>query len=88
MGRGTKRVGIAGRYGPRYGATLRKRVKSILEQRYAPHMCPFCGVKGKVYRVSVGIWKCRKCGATWAGAAYVPRSGLSKYFPQIVVREE
>jgi len=87
MGRRTKVVGIAGRYGPRYGSTLRKRVKAVLEQRYAPHTCPFCGAKGKVVRISTGIWMCKKCGTIWAGGAYVPRTGLSKTFPQLVERE-
>jgi len=65
MGKRTKVVGIAGRYGPRYGSTLRKRVKAVLEQRYAPHICPFCGAKGKVVRISTGIWMCKKCGTIY-----------------------
>lgn len=87
MGRGTKVVGIAGRYGPRYGSTLRKRVKEVLERRYAPHKCPLCGHKGYVYRVSTGLWKCRKCGSTWAGGAYVPRTGLNKHFPEVIEQD-
>ncbi len=79
MGR-TKVVGIAGRFGPRYGATLRKRWKQIMEARYADHTCPLCGAKGYVVRVSVGLWKCKKCGAVFAGAAYVPVSKLSKHY--------
>jgi large subunit ribosomal protein L37Ae len=85
MARRTKLVGVVGRYGPRYGSTLRKRVKKILERRYAPHKCPVCGSVGTVYRVSTGIWKCRKCGATWAGGAYVPNTGLSTTYPQVMV---
>ena len=88
MARRTKVVRIAGRYGPRYGATLRKKVKELLEKRYSPHTCPFCQVKGKVVRISVGLWKCKKCGAIWAGGAYVPRTELSKYFPQTIIRTE
>ncbi|MEM4696167.1 MAG: 50S ribosomal protein L37ae, partial [Desulfurococcaceae archaeon] len=53
MGR-TKVVGIAGRYGARYGATLRRKVKEILEKRYARHKCPFCTFEGKVIRISTG----------------------------------
>lgn len=86
MGR-TKVVGIAGRYGARYGATLRKKVRDILEKRYAPHKCPFCAHKGYVTRLSTGIWMCKKCGAKWAGGAYVPRTELSKLFPEVVIRE-
>ena len=78
MGKRTKVVGIAGRFGPRYGSTLRKRWKQIMEARYAPHTCPYCGIKGYVRRIAVGLWKCEKCGTVFAGAAYVPVSGLNK----------
>ncbi len=81
-----KIVGIAGKFGARYGSTLRKQYKAVMEKRYAPHQCPFCGAKGYVRRISTGIWECRKCGAKWAGGAYVPRTGLSKTFPKIVER--
>jgi large subunit ribosomal protein L37Ae len=73
-----KVVGIAGRFGPRYGSTLRKRWKQVMESRYSPHTCPICGIKGRVKRISVGLWECTYCGAVFAGAAYVPFSGLSK----------
>uniref|UniRef100_A0A7J3XXW7 Large ribosomal subunit protein eL43 n=1 Tax=Thermogladius calderae TaxID=1200300 RepID=A0A7J3XXW7_9CREN len=86
MGR-TKVVGPAGRYGARYGATLRKKVKGILVKRYSPQQCPFCGYTGGVVRISVGLWTCRKCGAVWAGGAYYHRTELSKFFPRVVVRE-
>ncbi|ABN69961.1 LSU ribosomal protein L37AE [Staphylothermus marinus F1] len=87
MARRTKAVGIAGRYGARYGSTLRKKVRDILEKRYAPHTCPFCGAKGTVKRLSTGIWYCRKCGNKWAGGAYVPRTELSRYFGKYIIRE-
>jgi len=87
MARRTRVVGIAGRYGARYGSTLRKKIRDILQKRYAPHVCPFCGAKGTVYRISTGIWSCRKCGAKWAGGAYVPRTELSRYFGKYIIRE-
>lgn len=77
----TKSVGITGRYGARYGSTLRKRVKAVLEKRYADHTCPFCGSVGTVKRVSTGVWKCVKCGKIWAGGAYVPRTEVATYLP-------
>jgi len=86
MARRTKVVGVVGRYGARYGVSVRKRVKEVLEKRYAKHQCPFCGSTGTVYRVSVGIWACRKCGNVWAGGAYTPRSGLAAYFKGYVVK--
>gem|GEM_PF-327163 len=83
MGR-TKIVGISGKFGPRYGSTLRKQYREIMEKRYAEHVCPFCGIAGKVTRISVGIWKCEKCGSVWAGGSYVPRSGMNKLFPKVL----
>ncbi|MCS7386400.1 MAG: 50S ribosomal protein L37ae [Candidatus Methanomethylicota archaeon] len=74
MGR-TRKVGIAGRYGARYGSTIRLRVKKIEEARRAPHRCPRCRTRGKLKRISVGIWTCRKCKYTFAGGAYVPLTG-------------
>lgn len=83
----TRVVGIAGRYGARYGSTLRKKIKEVLEKRYSPHTCPFCAHRGRVVRISTGIWMCKKCGARWAGGAYIPRTELSKTFPGIIIRE-
>ncbi|MEB3844349.1 MAG: 50S ribosomal protein L37ae [Desulfurococcales archaeon] len=86
MGRRTKIVGPVGRYGPRYGVSVRKRVRDVLLKKQGPHVCPFCGAEGTVVRVSVGIWKCKKCGNVWAGAAYTPRSGLASYFKKYIVK--
>jgi len=70
MGR-TKKVGPAGSLGARYGATLRKRWARIVSIMRTPHKCPRCQTKA-VRRVSVGVWRCRKCGLVFAGGAYVP----------------
>jgi len=66
----TKKVGIAGKFGPRYGATVRKRWKEIKEKEKGKIKCPRCETKGSVYRVSVGIWHCKKCDARFTGGAY------------------
>ncbi|MEB3846719.1 MAG: 50S ribosomal protein L37ae [Desulfurococcales archaeon] len=87
MGRRTKIVGPAGSYGPRYGVSVRKRVRDILIKKRGPHVCPFCGSVGTVYRVAVGVWACRKCGNVWTGAAYTPRSGLAPYFKKYIIKE-
>ncbi|RLE58808.1 MAG: 50S ribosomal protein L37ae [Thermoprotei archaeon] len=79
MGR-TKVVGSAGRYGARYGASLRKRIRIIEEKMREPHRCPRCFTPGKLKRVSIGIWKCKKCGFTFAGGAWIPRTTMGKTF--------
>lgn len=76
MGR-TKKVGPTGRFGARYGATVRKRVKAIEEKLRQKHQCPYCK-SYRVKRVSVGIWQCRKCGTVYAGGAYTPKTRLVK----------
>ncbi|MEM0042492.1 MAG: 50S ribosomal protein L37ae [Thermofilaceae archaeon] len=79
MGR-TKVVGSAGRFGARYGSTLRHKVAAIEAKMRGPHRCPRCFTRGRLRRVSVGIWSCRKCGYTFAGGAYVPRTELGRTF--------
>jgi large subunit ribosomal protein L37Ae len=67
-----KVVGIAGRFGARYGSSIRKRWKAVMERRYQEYRCPYCGKIGRLERISVGIWRCPRCGAVWAGGAYTP----------------
>ncbi|CAN7997106.1 unnamed protein product, partial [Ixodes hexagonus] len=66
----TKKVGIVGKYGTRYGASLRKMAKKIEITQHAKYTCTFCG-KETMKRTCVGIWKCRSCQKTVAGGAYV-----------------
>merc|ERR1712006_27880 len=69
MAKRTRKVGICGKYGTRYGATLRKVVKKFEISQHATYVSPFCG-KNSVKRTHVGIWKCRKTGKKIAGGAY------------------
>lgn len=39
----TKKVGITGKYGTRYGASLRKMVKKMEITQHAKYTCSFCG---------------------------------------------
>ncbi|KAJ5071542.1 60S ribosomal protein L37A [Anaeramoeba ignava] len=69
MGRHTKKVGIVGKYGTRYGSSLRKQIKKIEITQHSKYLCPFCG-KESIKRSAVGIWKCKSCYKTIAGGAY------------------
>eukprot|EP01125_Pyxidicula_operculata_P022228 TRINITY_DN8976_c0_g1_i1.p2 TRINITY_DN8976_c0_g1~~TRINITY_DN8976_c0_g1_i1.p2 ORF type:complete len:116 (-),score=6.85 TRINITY_DN8976_c0_g1_i1:68-415(-) len=71
MGKRTKKLGIVGKYGTRYGASLRKQAKKVEILQHAKYTCQFCG-KDSVRRQCVGIWHCRGCGKTTAGGAYSP----------------
>ena len=39
----TKKVGIVGKYGTRYGASLRKTVKKMEISQHSKYTCGFCG---------------------------------------------
>ncbi|KAI5191456.1 large subunit ribosomal protein L37Ae [Nematocida sp. AWRm77] len=65
----TKKVGIVGKYGPRYGVSLRKKIKISEITQHSKYVCNFCG-KTSVKRKVVGIWKCRACNVVVAGGAY------------------
>mmetsp|Transcript_21287 Transcript_21287/g.34055 ORF Transcript_21287/g.34055 Transcript_21287/m.34055 type:complete len:93 (+) Transcript_21287:135-413(+) len=69
MARRTKKVGIVGKYGTRYGSSLRKQIKKIEIQQRGRYRCQFCG-KSKMRRQVVGVWNCRSCHKTIAGGAY------------------
>ncbi|KAF3938149.1 hypothetical protein ABW19_dt0200085 [Dactylella cylindrospora] len=70
MTKRTKKVGATGKYGVRYGASLRKQVKKMEISQHSKYVCAFCG-KNTVKRTSVGIWDCRGCGKKLAGGAYL-----------------
>ncbi|KAH0506658.1 60S ribosomal protein L37a [Microtus ochrogaster] len=65
----TKKVGIVGKYGTRYGASLRKMVKKIKISQHAKYTCSFCG-KTKMKRQAVCIWHCGSYMKRVAGRAW------------------
>ena len=69
MARRTKKVGIVGKYGTRYGASLRKVIKKIEIAQHSTYTCPFCS-KEAVKRTAAGIWECKACKKQIAGGAY------------------
>ena len=69
MGKRTKKVGITGKYGTRYGSTLRKLLRKIEVSQHATYRCAFCGEES-IKRTSAGIWKCKSCHKVIAGGAY------------------
>uniref|UniRef100_A0A060TH74 ARAD1D36520p n=1 Tax=Blastobotrys adeninivorans TaxID=409370 RepID=A0A060TH74_BLAAD len=69
MTKRTKKVGITGKYGVRYGSSLRRQCRKMETQQHARYACTFCG-KNSVKREATGIWNCRSCNKTVAGGAY------------------
>ena len=54
----TKKVGVVGKYGTRYGSSLRKMVKKIEISQHGKYVCYFCG------KVCAGLCSARQ----WPGA--------------------
>jgi len=73
----TRKTGLAGGFGARYGTVTRRRYISIVTGLRSKHECPRCMFK-TVKRWSVGVWHCRKCGYKFAGGAYLPTTKLGE----------
>ena len=71
MARRTRKAGSVGRFGPRYGVRIRRRVQEVEEGLRRRHTCPRCQAVS-VRRKSTGVWECRRCGNVFAGGAYRP----------------
>ncbi len=64
-----KKIKAAGRFGARYGKTVRNRLSKVESKQRKKQVCPFCQKAG-VKRLSKGIWKCPKCDKKFAGGTY------------------
>lgn len=66
-----KKIKSAGRFGPRYGKTVKARLVKIEEKQRKKQVCPFCKKPG-AKREASGIWKCTKknCGKRFASDAF------------------
>lgn len=73
MSKRTKKVGLTGRYGPRYGVRDRVRTRDVERRQKGAHTCPSCG-HPKVARIATAVWGCRKCGLKFTGGAYLPKT--------------
>jgi len=65
----SKKTKAAGRFGARYGRSVRAKVANVEEKQRKKQKCPYCGKLG-VKRSASGIWNCSKCGKTFASNAY------------------
>jgi large subunit ribosomal protein L37Ae len=80
MTRRTKKVGVAGTLGPRYGVRIRKQINTVLTAKNQSYECPRCKHVA-VRRVSSGIWRCRRCELKFAGGAYSPNISTRGQIP-------
>jgi large subunit ribosomal protein L37Ae len=65
----TKKVKASGRFGARYGSTVRSRWQAIEAKQRKKQKCPFCK-KLTAKRLSKGIWFCKSCDRKFTGDAY------------------
>merc|ERR1712002_1183146 len=78
MAKRTKKVGIVGKYGTRYGASLRKLIKKIEVSQHKKYTGP--SGKDDMKRVAAGIWQCKSLRMKIAGGAYVPETAGAASF--------
>ncbi len=64
-----KKAKSAGRFGAKYGKSVRDKLVKVESKQKVKQKCPFCGKLG-VKRLSKGIWKCTKCNKKFASNTY------------------
>ena len=64
-----KKVKSAGRFGARYGKTVRMNLVRVEVKQRIKQKCPHCEKMG-VKRLSKGIWHCAKCGKKFASSVF------------------
>ncbi|CAD8055346.1 unnamed protein product [Paramecium primaurelia] len=69
MTKKTKKVGITGKYGTRYGASLRKIIKKFEISQHQRYFNTFTGAHS-LRRQAIGIWRCTQTGLQIAGGAW------------------
>ena len=65
----TKKAKASGRFGARYGKTVRGRLNKVEDKQRKKQKCPLCERLG-AKRLSKGIWKCSKCNKKFASDTY------------------
>ena len=65
----SKKTKAAGRFGARYGRSVRSKLANVEQKQRQKQECPFCKKSG-VKRISKGIWECSKCGKKFASDIY------------------
>ncbi len=65
----TKKTKSAGRFGARYGKTVKRKLVEVEIKQRKKQTCPICK-KGTAKRLSKGIWQCKKCKKKFASDVY------------------
>jgi len=65
----TKKARASGRFGARYGKTVREKLSKVEDKQRKKQTCPLCNRPG-AKRLSKGIWKCSKCNKKFASDTF------------------
>ena len=65
----SKKSKSAGRFGAKYGRSVRAKLINVEAKQKTKQKCPLCGKLG-VKRLSKGIWKCSRCNKKFASNTY------------------
>ena len=84
MSKRTKKVGITGKFGVRYGSSLRKISKKFEVSQHMRYMAP-CG-KMTLRRQAAGIWFCKRSGYKVAGGAWTPSTLVAQAAKTTMIR--
>ncbi|MEK6826815.1 MAG: 50S ribosomal protein L37ae [Nanoarchaeota archaeon] len=63
------KTGSAGRFGVRYGKTIRTKLFRVEKIQRKKQVCPYCK-KPNAKRIATGIFQCNKCESKFTGKAY------------------
>ena len=85
MAKRTQKAGATGRFGARYGVSVRRNAGMAMKKKSARTYMPNMPVPHSK-RKSVGIWHCTKCGYTFAGGAWEPFTRASDANSRIIRR--
>ena len=85
MAKRTQKAGATGRFGARYGVSVRRNAGMAMKKKSSKYTCPVCQYR-QVRRRSVGIWHCSKCDYTFAGGAWEPFTRASDANSRIIRR--
>jgi len=65
----SKKSKSAGRFGARYGKSIKDKLVKVEVKQRVKQKCPFCEKLG-VKRLSKGIWQCSKSNKKFASNTY------------------
>lgn len=66
-----KKIKSAGKFGARYGRSVKRKFVEVESKQRKKQKCPFCSKLG-VKRIAKGIWQCTrpKCSKKFTGDVY------------------